>query len=72
VIGNLAAEETLDARIYHMKLAPIAALVLVVATAAPLLAAPAAVPFIENNYPKALAEARSRHVPIFVESWAGW
>jgi hypothetical protein len=29
-------------------------------------------PFIENDYPKALAEARSRKVPIFIEAWAPW
>jgi len=33
---------------------------------------PAALPFIEDNYPKALAVARSRHLPIFVEAWAPW
>jgi hypothetical protein len=31
-----------------------------------------AVPFIENDYPKALAQARARHVPIFVDAWAPW
>jgi hypothetical protein len=30
------------------------------------------VPFIENDYPRALAEARARHVPLFVEAWAPW
>ena len=29
-------------------------------------------PWVENNYPQALAEARSRHVPLFVEVWAPW
>jgi hypothetical protein len=28
--------------------------------------------FIENDYPKALAEARARKVPIFIEAWAPW
>jgi hypothetical protein len=27
-------------------------------------------PFINGNYPKALAEAKQRSVPIFVEVWA--
>ena len=28
--------------------------------------------FIENDYSAALAEAKTRHVPIFVEAWAPW
>lgn len=31
-----------------------------------------AVPFIENDYTRALAEARARKVPLFVEAWAPW
>ena len=29
-------------------------------------------PFIADDYPRALAEARTRKVPIFVEAWAPW
>ncbi len=29
-------------------------------------------PFIEDDYPKALAEARSHKVPIFIEASAPW
>lgn len=29
-------------------------------------------PFIENDYTRAVAEARARKVPIFVEAWAPW
>jgi hypothetical protein len=29
-------------------------------------------PFIEDDYPKALAEARQRNVPLFIEAWAPW
>ena len=29
-------------------------------------------PFIADDYTRALAEARARKVPIFVESWAPW
>ncbi len=29
-------------------------------------------PWMENNYAQALAAARSRHVPLFVEVWAPW
>jgi hypothetical protein len=32
----------------------------------------ATLPYIEDDYPRALAEARARHVPIFVETWAPW
>jgi hypothetical protein len=41
-----------------------------------LAAAPAphkaAVPFISDDYPRALQEARARKVPIFIEAWAPW
>ena len=30
------------------------------------------VPFIADDYTKAVAEARARKVPIFIESWAPW
>ena len=29
-------------------------------------------PFIKDDYAKALAEAKQRNVPIFVECWAPW
>lgn len=29
-------------------------------------------PWIADDYPKALAEARARQLPIFVDSWAPW
>jgi hypothetical protein len=29
-------------------------------------------PFIADDYPKALAAARTQSVPIFVEAWAPW
>jgi thiol-disulfide isomerase/thioredoxin len=48
-------------------------------TAAPSAAAPvdgapvgAGLPFIENDYPRALSEARARGVPIFIDAWATW
>ncbi len=28
--------------------------------------------FIEDDYPRALADAKARHVPIFVDAWAPW
>jgi tetratricopeptide (TPR) repeat protein len=44
-------------------------------TAAPTAAAtapPATLPFIEDDYPRALAEARAKHRPLFVDTWATW
>ncbi len=29
-------------------------------------------PFIDDDYPRALAEARARKVPLFVDAWAPW
>jgi hypothetical protein len=41
-----------------------------------LVAAPAmakeVLPFIDNDYSKALADAKKRNVPVFVEAWAPW
>jgi hypothetical protein len=35
--------------------------------------APAMVlPFIHDDYPRALAQARARKLPLFIESWAPW
>ena len=52
------------------------------ALAAVLLAAPAAfaktsepreiLPFIADDYPKALAAAKAEGKPIFLEAWAPW
>lgn len=36
------------------------------------LAARADLPFIENDYRRATAEAKAKNVPIFVEAWAPW
>ncbi len=55
-----------------LRLSPAA---LFVAAAAPLFAAQAArptLPFIEDDYPKAMAQARSKKMPVFVEAWAPW
>ena len=32
----------------------------------------AVLPFIADDYEKAVAEAKARKVPLFVESWAPW
>lgn len=31
-----------------------------------------AVPFIQDDYPAALARARAEGLPLFVEAWAPW
>jgi hypothetical protein len=31
-----------------------------------------ALPFIDNDYSKALAEAKRKNVPIFADAWAPW
>ena len=41
---------------------------LLAATALPA----SALPFIENDYAKALARARAKNVPIFADAWAPW
>jgi tetratricopeptide (TPR) repeat protein len=33
---------------------------------------PHAIAFIEDDYPRALAEARARKVPLFIDAWAPW
>src|SRR5512143_1718660 len=39
---------------------------------AALHAAAATLPFVDDDYPRALAAARARHVPLFLEAWAPW
>lgn len=29
-------------------------------------------PFIEDDYPRALEQARARKLPLFIEAWAPW
>ena len=31
-----------------------------------------ALPWIDDDYTKAVAEARARRVPLFIEAWAPW
>jgi hypothetical protein len=44
---------------------------LALVTAAPA-ASRAVLPWVEDDYSKALAQARAKNVPIFVEAWAPW
>ncbi len=35
-------------------------------------AAASGLPWVEGDYAKALAAAKARHVPVFVDVWAPW
>ena len=41
-------------------------------TLAPLARAKEVLPFIDDDYAKAVAHAKAKNVPIFVEAWAPW
>jgi hypothetical protein len=47
-------------------------LLLAASLAAPAPARPQVLPWIEDDYPKALAQARAKNLPIFVDNWAPW
>jgi hypothetical protein len=45
----------------------------VAAAAAGAAAAPASgIPWIEDDYSRAVSEARAKKLPIFLEAWAPW
>jgi len=50
------------------------AVMMLLLTATPLAAAGTreAVPFIENDYTKAVARAKAKNLPLFVDAWAPW
>jgi hypothetical protein len=48
------------------------ALLLAGLLAAPALAGAAGPGWISDDWPRALAEAKARKVPIFVDAWAPW
>jgi len=48
------------------------ALALGTLAAAPAPKKKSVLPFIADDYAKALQEARARKVPIFIEAWAPW
>lgn len=50
-------------------LAPLLAVTLL---AAPAPAAHEALPFIQDDYARALAEAKQKKLPLFVDVWAPW
>ncbi len=49
-----------------MRLLPLAAIAFVA------LGAFADVPFIEDDYARAVSQAKAKNVPLFVETWAPW
>ena len=59
-----------------MKLRTLSLLLALVAAPAPTgVPAPAsrpALPFIADDYGRALAQARARKLPLFIDSWAPW
>ena len=38
----------------------------------PAMATASKLPFINDDYPKAMANAKQRNLPMFVEVWAPW
>ena len=56
-----------------MKILPaIAASVLAASAFAAAVPEKSALPFIENDYAKALSVARAKKLPIFADAWAPW
>ncbi len=49
-----------------------ARLLLLVLALAPVARAAEVLPFIDDDYAKALTMARAKHLPIFVDAWAPW
>ena len=58
-----------------MKMTRSAVMLLALLAAAPLAAATKAkevLPFINDDYSKALSVAKTKNLPLFVEAWAPW
>ena len=49
-----------------------ALLLLTMLTIAPHARAAESVPFIEDDYATAIARAKTKKLPLFVEAWAPW
>jgi len=47
-------------------------LLLITLLIAPMAHSKEVLPFIENDYTKAIARAKSADLPVFVEAWAPW
>ena len=67
---NAASAGTGDATILRMR--RMTFLLLTALTLAPLARAKEVLAFIQNDYAKALTQAKAAHKPIFVEAWAPW
>jgi hypothetical protein len=50
----------------------LSASILLLVLAAPRVAIANPLRFIADDYPRALAEAKQRKLPVFVEVWAPW
>ena len=48
------------------------AIAILLALSPALALAKEVLPFIDDDYTKALAQARMKNVPIFVDAWAPW
>jgi len=60
-----------------MRSAPLTAILCVLlsgalAHAADLSDTASVLPFIDDDYARALSEARARDLPLFIEAWAPW
>lgn len=51
---------------------PITAVLALAALAAPAADLDKALPFVVDDYAKALGEARAQKLPLFIEAWAPW
>jgi hypothetical protein len=40
--------------------------------ASPTVEVERVLPFMADDYPRALAEARTQRLPLFIEAWAPW
>ena len=49
-----------------------ALLLLAALSFAPLARAKEVLPFIDDDYSKAVARAKAKNVPLFVDAWAPW
>ena len=55
----------------HIAMKKLLAVAVLIASAAPALAKEV-VPFIENDFSKAVAQGKAKKQPIFVDAWAPW
>jgi len=56
----------------QMKTKALIAILLLTFSSAAFAGTSRGLPFINNNFEKALSEAKQRNVPLFVDVWAPW